>query len=52
MKFVTYSASGTNARPGLLTEAGILPLPFDSMLELARKGWTPSATHHAKTCSR
>ncbi len=29
MKFVTYSASGTNARPGLLTEEGILPLPYE-----------------------
>jgi fumarylacetoacetate (FAA) hydrolase len=38
MKFVTYSASGTNARPGLLTEDGILPLPFDSMLELIQAG--------------
>lgn len=38
MKFVTYSASGTNARPGLLTEAGILSLPFDSMLELIKAG--------------
>ena len=38
MKFVTYSASGTNARPGLLTEDGILPLPFDSMLELIKAG--------------
>ncbi|MFL7867759.1 MAG: fumarylacetoacetate hydrolase family protein [Anaerolineales bacterium] len=34
MKFVTYSASGTTARPGLLTEDGILPLPYDSMLDL------------------
>jgi len=38
MKFVTYSASGTNARPGLLTEEGILPLPFDSMLDLIKAG--------------
>ena len=38
MKFVTYSASGTNARPGLLMEEGILPLPFDSMLELIKTG--------------
>lgn len=38
MKFVTYSASGTNARPGLLTEAGILPLPFDSLLDLIKAG--------------
>ena len=36
MKFVTYSASGTNPRPGLLTEDGILPLPYDSMLELVK----------------
>lgn len=38
MKFVTYSASGLNARPGLLTEEGILSLPFDSMLELIKAG--------------
>ena len=38
MKFVTYSASGTIARPGLLTDGGILPLPFDSMLELIHAG--------------
>ncbi len=38
MKFVTYSASGTNAHPGLLTENGILSLPFDSMLELIKAG--------------
>ena len=38
MKFVTYSASGKTAHPGLLTEAGILSLPFDSMLELIRAG--------------
>jgi len=38
MKFVTYSASGTNAHPGLLTEDGILSLPFDSMLELIKAG--------------
>jgi len=38
MKFVTYSASGTNAHPGLLTEEGILSLPFDSMLELIKAG--------------
>jgi len=38
MKFVTYSASGTTACPGLLTEEGILPLPFDSMLELIKAG--------------
>lgn len=38
MKFVTYSASGTNARPGLLTGEGILPLPFDTMLELIKAG--------------
>jgi fumarylacetoacetate (FAA) hydrolase len=38
MKFVTYSASGTPAQPGLLTEDGILPLPFDSMLELIHAG--------------
>lgn len=38
MKFVTYSASGTNARPGLLIEDGILSLPFDSMLELIKAG--------------
>jgi len=38
MKFVTYSASGTNARPGLLTEDGILPLTFDSMLDLIKAG--------------
>jgi len=38
MKFVTYSASGTPARPGLMTDAGILSLPFDSMLELIQAG--------------
>lgn len=38
MKFVTYSASGMNAHPGLLTEDGILSLPFDSMLELIQAG--------------
>jgi fumarylacetoacetate (FAA) hydrolase len=38
MKFVTYSASGIPARPGLLTEDGILPLPFDSMLDLIHAG--------------
>lgn len=38
MKFVTYSASGKNAHPGLLTEEGILSLPFDSMLELIQAG--------------
>ena len=38
MKFVTYSASGAIARPGLLTENGILPLPFDSMLDLIHAG--------------
>jgi fumarylacetoacetate (FAA) hydrolase len=38
MRFVTYSASGTTARPGLLTEDGILPLPFDSMLDLIHAG--------------
>lgn len=38
MKFVTYSASGTPIRPGLLTTEGILPLPFDSMLELIKAG--------------
>jgi fumarylacetoacetate (FAA) hydrolase len=38
MKFVTYSASGRNAGPGLLLQDGILPLPFDSMLELIQAG--------------
>lgn len=38
MKFVTYSASGTTARPGLFTDEGILPLPDDSMLELIQAG--------------
>jgi fumarylacetoacetate (FAA) hydrolase len=38
MKFVTFSASGTSARPGLLTEGHILPLPFDSMLDLIKAG--------------
>ena len=38
MKFVPYSASGKNAHPGLLTEDGILSLPFDSMLELIHAG--------------
>ena len=38
MKFVTFSASGTSARPGLLTEGRILPLPFDSMLDLIKAG--------------
>jgi fumarylacetoacetate (FAA) hydrolase len=38
MKFVTYSASGTISRPGLLTKEGILPLPFDSMLDLIHAG--------------
>ena len=38
MKFVTYSASGTTARPGLLTDDRILALPFDSMLELIHAG--------------
>jgi len=38
MKFVTYSASGMSAHPGLLTEEGILSLPFDSMLELIQAG--------------
>jgi fumarylacetoacetate (FAA) hydrolase len=38
MKFVTYSASGTPIRPGLLTAEGILPLRFDSMLELIKAG--------------
>jgi fumarylacetoacetate (FAA) hydrolase len=38
MKFITYSASGTNAHPGLLTDEGILSLPFDSMLELIKAG--------------
>lgn len=38
MKFVTYSASGIPARPGLLTEDGILPLPFDTMLDLIHAG--------------
>jgi len=38
MKFVTFSASGTPTRPGLLTEDGILSLPFDSMLDLIKAG--------------
>jgi len=38
MKFVTFSASGTPRRPGLLAEEGILPLPFDSMLDLIKAG--------------
>lgn len=38
MKFVTYSASGMAAHPGLLTEEGILSLPYDSMLELIQAG--------------
>jgi fumarylacetoacetate (FAA) hydrolase len=38
MKFVTYSASGTIARPGLLMEDGILPLPFDTLLDLIHAG--------------
>jgi len=38
MKFVTYSASGIPVRPGLLTEDGILPLPYDSMLDLIQAG--------------
>ena len=38
MKFVTYSASGTPARPGLMTDGGILPLPFDSLLDLIKAG--------------
>jgi fumarylacetoacetate (FAA) hydrolase len=38
MKFVTYSASGVSAHPGLLTDGGILSLPFDSMLELIQAG--------------
>ncbi len=33
MKFITYSASGTTSRPGLLTDEGILPLPFDFFRE-------------------
>jgi len=38
MKFVTFSASGTPTRPGFLTEEGILPLPFDTMLDLIKAG--------------
>lgn len=38
MKLVTFSASGISARPGTLTETHILPLPFDSMLELIKAG--------------
>ena len=38
MKFITYSASGTPARPGLLTDDGILSLPFDSMMDLIKAG--------------
>ena len=38
MKFVTFSASGATARPGLWTEDGILPLPYDSMLDLIKAG--------------
>lgn len=38
MKFVTFSASGTPTRPGLLTEDGILSLPYDSMLDLIKAG--------------
>jgi len=46
MKFVTYSASGMNAHPGLLTEDGILSLPFDSMLELIQAGEKGLDTAH------
>lgn len=38
MRLVTFSASGKTARPGTLTENHILPLPFDSMLELIKAG--------------
>ncbi len=38
MKLVTFSASGKSARPGTFTENHILPLPFDSMLELIKAG--------------
>ncbi len=38
MKLVTFSASGISTRPGTLTENHILPLPFDSMLELIKAG--------------
>jgi len=38
MKFVTFSASGRNAGPGLLLEEGILPLPYSSMLDLIQAG--------------
>ena len=38
MKFVTFSASGSTASPGLLTDEGILPLPFHSMLDLIKSG--------------
>ena len=38
MKFVTYSASGTPSRPGLLLDDKIIPLPFDSTLELIKAG--------------
>ena len=38
MRFLTFSAPGTPAHPGLLTEDGILPLPSDSMLDLIQSG--------------
>ena len=38
MKFVTYSAPNTAAQPGLLMDDGIIPLPFDSMLDLIQAG--------------
>lgn len=38
MKFVSFSASGSTISPGLLTDEGIFPLPFNSMLDLIKSG--------------
>lgn len=38
MKLVTFSAPGSPPQPGTLLEAGVLPLPFESMLDLIQSG--------------
>jgi fumarylacetoacetate (FAA) hydrolase len=38
MKLVTFSASGKSTQPGLMLEDRVLPLPFDSMLDLIKAG--------------
>ena len=38
MKLLTFSTNIQPPRPGLLEEDGVLPLPFDSMMELIKAG--------------